>query len=226
MKIKVYQLGQIEYETAFLVQEKLHARRISGDIADVLLILEHPPTFTVSKKADMVNIRVDEKTLKKRNVPIFSTDRGGSITFHGPGQIVGYPIMELSQRGKDIHQYIRNLEQVIMETLTAYSVDSRRDDEHIGVWVGSEKIAAIGVRVKKWVTKHGFAVNVNTDLSYFDMIQPCGIMDKGVTSLHKILNRNVNIKEAVGFLIDKFSTVFNVSIDLMGEQENDVLLNF
>ena len=225
MVLKVYQLGQVGYETAFLVQEKLQAQRISGDIPDVLLILEHPPTLTLSKKADMANIRVDEKMLKKRNVALFSTDRGGSITFHGPGQIVGYPIMDLSQRGKDIHHYIRNLEQVIMEMLTAYSVAGHRDDKHIGVWVGSEKIAAIGVRVKKWVTKHGFAVNVNTDLSYFDMIHACGIMDKGVTSLHHILNRSVNIKEAVGFLIDKFSTVFHVSIDLMGEQENDVLIN-
>ena len=223
--VRVYKLGLVEYAKAFQLQDELQSRRVNGDIPDVLMLLEHPPTLTLAKGNDDKNILVDDAILKQRNVAVFPTDRGGSITFHGPGQIVGYPILDLGDKGKDIHQYIRNLEQVIIETLGRYSLDSRRDSEHVGVWIGNEKIAAIGVRVRKWVTKHGFALNVNSDLSYFDLINPCGIVDKGVTSIKNILNREMNMEEVVNALIEKFSSVFNVSVDIMDEKEITALLS-
>ena len=223
--LKVYKLGLVDYAGAFHLQEQLQTQRLGGDIPDILLLLEHPPTLTLAKGDDAKNILVDETVLKQRHISVFPTDRGGSITFHGPGQIVGYPILDLNDKGKDIHQYIRNLEQVIIETLNVYSLESRRDSEHVGVWIGNEKIAAIGVRVKKWVTKHGFALNVNSDLSCFDLINPCGIVDKGVTSLTKMLKREMDMDEVTDRLIEKFSSVFNVSVEMMGQNENIALLN-
>ena len=224
-EIWVYQLGLVEYATAFRLQDTLQSRRIEGEIPDVLLLLEHPPTLTLAKGDDEKNILVGEQILKQRNVAVFPTDRGGSITFHGPGQIVGYPILNLAEKGRDVHQYIRNLEQVIMETLKMYRIESRRDADHVGVWVGNEKIAAIGVRIKKWVTKHGFALNVNSDLSYFDLINPCGIVDKGVTSMKNLLNRSLDMEAVFHRIIQQFASVFNVSVNHMNDDEGKALLD-
>jgi lipoate-protein ligase B len=186
--------------------------------------MEHPPTLTMAKGDDHKNIRVEQRVLKKKNISVFNTDRGGSITFHGPGQLVGYLIMNLTDKGKDIHQYIRKLEEILIETLGRYDIESGRDPDHVGVWVEDKKIAAIGVRVRKWVTKHGFALNVNNDLSYFDLINPCGITDKGVTSLKRLVGHKVDLKAVSSALIESFSSVFNVSIDIKEEQDTAVLL--
>ncbi len=224
--MKVYKLGTVEYAAAFALQEILQASRIKGDVPNILLLLEHPPTLTLAKEKDLKDILVSESVLKAKNIEVFPTDRGGNITWHGPGQIVGYPILDLNDLGKDVHQYIRNLEQVIINTLKDFSLESRRDPKHVGVWVGNDKIAAIGVRVSKWVTKHGFALNVNTDLTYFDLINPCGIVDRGVTSLKKTTGRYVDLNEVIDKIIDHFAGVFHVTVKLMDEDENRRLLNF
>ncbi len=208
--LAVYQLGCVEYGCACALQDMLIQKRINGEAPDMLLLLEHPPTLTLAKGDDDKNIRVADAILKQKGVAVFTTDRGGAITWHGPGQIVGYPIIDLGVRGKDIHLYIRGLESVIIETLAAFSISAGRDPRHVGVWVGNEKIAAIGVKVKKWATKHGFALNVNSDLSYFDLIHPCGIVDKGVTSLKKVLGREVPLSQVSQILIEKFCSVFNL----------------
>ncbi|MFO7962383.1 MAG: lipoyl(octanoyl) transferase LipB [Desulfobacterales bacterium] len=217
--LDVYRLGVMAYDAAFSLQNKLQSMRIKGDFPDTLLLLEHPPTLTLAKGTDRQNILVSTAVLEQKGVAVFPTDRGGSITLHGPGQIVGYPILHLNRWGNDIHRYIRNLEQVVIRSLGAYTLEGRRDDEHVGVWIENEKIAAIGVKVKKWVTKHGFALNVNTDLSYFDLIHPCGISDKGVTSMKKKLNRHLNMDEVAGVVIREFSSVFEVQAHLMPEAE-------
>jgi lipoate-protein ligase B len=222
--LHVYKLGIVEYTAAFKFQTELQEKRINGDIRDVLLLMEHPPTLTLAKGDDQKNIRVEHGVLKKKNISVFETDRGGSITFHGPGQLVGYPIMNLTDKGRDIHRYVRKLEEILIETLGQYDIESGRDPDHVGVWVKDNKIAAIGVRVRKWVTKHGFALNVNNDLSFFDLINPCGITDKGVTSLKRLVGHNVDMKAVSSVLIDNFSSVFNVSIDIKKEQDTAVLL--
>jgi lipoate-protein ligase B len=223
--LQVYKLGLIEYAAAFSLQDKLQAMRIAGDIQDTLLLLEHPPTLTLAKGDDNRYILVSEQKLNERDITVHRTDRGGKITLHGPGQIVGYPILNLKKWGNDIHLYIRNLEQVIIRTLEAYAIKASRDDEHVGVWVGDEKIAAIGVKVKKWVTKHGFALNVNTDLSFFNLINPCGITDKGVTSMEKILKGRADLGVVEKTIIAEFSAVFGVAPEIIAESENRVLLS-
>jgi len=203
----------LDYQQAFDLQDRLLEKRITGEIGDTLLLLEHPPTLTMGKKDDADNLLVPESVLKSHGIAVYPTDRGGSITWHGPGQLVVYPIMDLSSRGKDIHQYIWSLEEVIIRTLQAFSVSAGRDEQHIGVWVGAEKIAAIGVKVRKWVTKHGFAVNVGSDLSHFSMINPCGITDKGVVSLSRILSRPVSVEDVQQVIMDTFAEVFDVAVE-------------
>ena len=210
--LSVYNLGLIEYQRAYELQEELLQHRIGGKRTDILLLLEHPPTLTMGRRDDQKNLRISEAELKKKGVSLFPTDRGGSITWHGPGQLVAYPIIDLRSRGMDIHKYIQDLEEVIIRTLNDFSIKSGRDDKHIGVWVGRDKIAAIGVRIKKWVTKHGLAINVNSDLAHFSLINPCGIADRGVTSMADILGRKMPMDAVRKRLIDRFAEVFQASL--------------
>lgn len=211
-QLTVYTLGLLDYQQAFALQDRLLEERIAGNIPDHLLLLEHPATLTLGRTDDVNNLLVPEAVLKERGVAIYPTDRGGSITWHGPGQLVGYPIIDLGERDRDIHKYIRGLEEVIICTLRAFSISAGRDEKHVGVWVGGEKIAAIGVKVKKWVTKHGFAINVNSDLSHFSLINPCGITDKGVTSMADILGHEVPMADVREKAIDMFAEVFDMSV--------------
>lgn len=215
--LQVVVLGTVAYDAAFSLQNRLQEMRIAGDLPDTLILLEHPPTLTLARGDNERNILVPEDVLAEKRISVHPTDRGGDITLHGPGQVVGYPIMHLDGWGNDIHQYIRNLEQCLIRTLASYGVKGRRDAAHIGVWVGEEKIAAIGVKVKKWVTKHGFALNVNTDLSHFDLINPCGIRDKGVTSLKQLLGRDVDVGGAIERTIREFAAVFHVHPKEVGD---------
>lgn len=144
---------------------------------------------------------------------IFSVDRGGDVTYHGPGQLVAYPILDLNGYGFDIHRYLRSLEEVIIRTLAGYGIEARRDNKFTGVWVGSDKIAAIGVKVSHWVTMHGLAFNVNTDLSFFDRIIPCGIFDKGVTSLERLTGKKVPMDEISALLTENFGRVFDAEVE-------------
>lgn len=162
---------------------KLLEKRKNGEIGDTLLLLEHPPTFTIGRKGDKEHLLINEKYLSERGIHFEEISRGGDITFHGPGQLVGYPIIDLNAKGKDVHKYLRDIEEFIISVLKDFDIEANRIEGLTGVWVEGNKIASIGVGVKRWITYHGFALNVNTDLSYFDLIVPCGIPDVKMTSV-------------------------------------------
>ncbi len=209
----LYQLGLIEYGEAYDIQKKLWSQKMDGQTADAVLLLEHPPTFTIGKSGKLGNLLLSEEELAKQGISLFFIDRGGDITYHGPGQLVAYPIIDLKNRGKDIHRYIHDLEEVVIRTLADLSIEARRDGKNVGVWVGNDSIAAIGVRVRKWVTLHGLALNVNPTLEHFSFINPCGILDRGVTSIARVLSRNVPMEVVVKGLVNHFSEVFDAPIE-------------
>ena len=211
-------LGTTEYGAAYDLQKKLWQARLDGRIPDTLLLLEHPPTLTLGKSGKLENLLVPGEELAARGVSLFFTDRGGDITYHGPGQLVAYPILSLAEHGKDIHQYVWNLQEVVIRTLADFSISAGRDAKHVGVWVGDEKIAAIGVAVHRWVSLHGLALNVNPDMEHFRLINPCGITDKGVTSMNRLLSRNVPVREVADALTKHFSAVFNVTADFVARE--------
>lgn len=204
-------LGTVSYQEAWDLQRTIHLMRTSGAIEDTLLLLEHPHTYTLGKTADRTNLIGSEEYLEKNGISVFEIDRGGDITYHGPGQIVGYPIIDLNKWKPDTHLYLRNLEEVIIKVLAEYGIESGRKPEYTGVWVKESKIAAIGIRVSRWVTMHGFAFNINTDLELFNGIIPCGIKDKEVTSLSRLLKREIKIDEVKQKLRDQFVLHFDYS---------------
>ena len=181
-ELDAIRLGCVPYQEAFEMQTQLHADRAAGRIGDTLVLLEHPHVYTIGRRGTLADVLWDLETLRARGVEVVETDRGGMVTYHGPGQLVGYPIVDLGP-GADLVGYLRRIEQAIIATLSDHGLDGGRDEINTGVWVRRAKIAAIGVRVTRNVTKHGFALNVTTDLSYFAGIVPCGITDRGVTSM-------------------------------------------
>jgi lipoate-protein ligase B len=209
-KCLVLEFDRISYDDAFELQKKLVAARLKNQIDDTLLLLEHDPVFTANRSQTFQNILAPTDMLEREGIQVCRTDRGGDVTYHGPGQIVGYSIMDLKQQGKDLHRYIRNIEQVLINTLAEYSIKAGRDTQHPGVWVGSEKIAAIGIAVKNgWITMHGFALNVDPNMQHFQMIVPCGITDKGVTSISALLGRPVDRAELHAHLIAQYGNIFH-----------------
>lgn len=207
----ILNLDTIPYEEAFDLQKRLVEMRSQDNINDILILLEHPPVFTVTRKATLKNVLASPEELKEKGISLCKTNRGGDITYHGPGQLVGYPIMDLKEHGKDLHKYIRNIEEMIIKLLRDYDISAHRDKNNPGVWVGKEKIAAIGIAVKSsWTTMHGFSLNINPDLNHYSLIVPCGITDKGVTSLSKLLGKSISQKEVRERLIQHFQEVFNV----------------
>ena len=208
----ILNLDTVPYEEAFDLQKKLVELRIQDKINDTLILLEHPPVFTITRKDTIKNILVSPDELKEKGIAVCKTNRGGDITYHGHGQLVGYPIMDLKEHGKDLHKYIRNIEEMIINLLTDYGISAHRDKRHPGVWVEEEKIAAIGISVKSsWITMHGFSLNINPDLSHYSLIVPCGITDKGVTSLSKLLRTSVSHKDVRQKLIQHYEEVFNLN---------------
>jgi len=205
----VLELGLIEYQEAYNLQRTLHQQRAEGKIPDVLLLLEHPPTVTIGKSGTLDNVLVSRERLAQEGMSLFFTDRGGDVTFHGPGQLVGYPIVDLRQKGKDLHCYVKKLEEVILRTLRDFSIDGDRDEHHPGVWVNEEEIAAIGLSLRKWVSMHGFALNINIDLKHFSFINPCGFSDRRATSMSKIVDRIVPVEEVTHSLISHFCDTFD-----------------
>ena len=205
----VWDLGLIKYRDAWKLQKRLHHQRVEGKISDVLLLLEHPPTVTIGKSGTLDNVLVSRERLAHEGMSLFFIDRGGDVTYHGPGQLVGYPILDLRERGKDIHCYVNSLEEVILRTLRDFSIDGDRDECHPGVWVNEEEIAAIGLSLRRWVSMHGFALNVNIEVEYFSFINPCGFSDRRATSMSKILGRHVPMQEAINSLISHFCEVFS-----------------
>ena len=208
--IEVRRLGTVPYAEALELQRQLVERRKAGQIPDQLLLLQHPPVITLGVKArsDRSHVLASEDSLSMRGVEVFESGRGGDVTFHGPGQIVGYPILDLRPDRCDVHKYVRDLEEVLIRTLASFGLAAERSSGLTGVWVGRDKIAAIGVRIARWITSHGFALNVNTDLSHFDLIVPCGIRDRGVTSLERVLGRTVELATVEDAIVAAFSDVF------------------
>ena len=218
----IYQFGLVNFYDACRIQHRLQQKRLNGKISDVLLIMEHPPTFSIGKSGSFDNLLISKDRLNQEKIALFSTQRGGDVTYHGPGQIIVYPIISLKPRGKNIHRYVHELEEVLIRTLKDFYIDAGRDESHPGAWVRKEEIAAIGLRIRKWITMHGFALNVCPNLKHFSFINPCGFSDRKATSMLKLLGHKVSMKEVISRLIANFSDVFNAQTKagLQGEAEN------
>jgi lipoate-protein ligase B len=218
-KITVVNLGLTEYSAVWELQQALLNQRCTGTVGDVLLLNEHHHVYTLGKSSDANHVLASDEQLSDHGVKVYHIDRGGDVTYHGPGQLVGYPILNLYELHCDVHQYLRKLEEVIIRTLSTFGINGHRDEGFTGVWVGNDKIAAIGVKVSHGITMHGFALNVNTDLSYFDQIIPCGIFHKGVTSIQQVLGRTIGIDEVSDRITDAFGEVFeSVPVQSVAEE--------
>lgn len=200
--------GTIRYNVAYEEMHRLAERRVANEIPDVLLLLEHPPVYTAGRRSDPSHLLLAEHELARRGAELHFVDRGGSVTFHGPGQLVGYPILDLGPGG-DILRYLRDLEEVIIQASADLGVEVGRSEELTGVWAGDRKVCAIGVKTTRGVTLHGFALNCTTDLSWFNAIVPCGLSDRGVTSLSDLAGRTVTVEEALPVVARRFEQVFD-----------------
>jgi len=212
MKLNVLFLGRCEYEKALSIQYNILEKRQNGEIGDTLIIVEHPPVITLGRHAIESNIIVSEKYLSDQDISLYNTNRGGDVTYHGDGQIVGYPIVNLREKGIGIRDFVHKMEEAFIDLLKdKFNIKARKDNEHTGVWVESAKILAIGLAVKKGVTMHGFAFNVNTNLDHFKLIVPCGISDKGVTSIEKIMGQAMDFDKACNLTVEYLCKGFGYS---------------
>jgi len=202
-------LGIVDYKEAWDFQKSLFDRRYRDEIPDTLILLQHPHTYTLGKVADRNNLIGTEEFLETNKISVYDIDRGGDITYHGPGQIVGYQIFDLKKWKQDTHLFLRTLEQIIIDVCKEYGLDPGRKDKYTGVWLDERKICAIGIKVSRWITMHGFAFNVNTDLSFFKGIIPCGIADKEVTSLKNEAGHLFELNEIHEKIINNFVKLFN-----------------
>lgn len=214
MKCTVHWLGLIDYAKAYEIQTRLLEERLAGRIPDVLLLLEHKPVITLGKSGKVENILVSQEELAKQGVSLVFIDRGGDATYHGPGQLVGYPIMDLRERERDAYVYLRSLEEVLIRTIRDFGIESGRDPTHAGVWVDNQEIAAIGLSLRKWITMHGFALNVNTDLKQFTLINPCGFTNRRATSISELVGREVPLAQVKERLLNHFAEVFKVELEM------------
>lgn len=206
--LRVQRLGAVPYRAAWERQRALVADRAAGLAPDTLLLLSHPPVVTLGRGADTRHLLVPPAELARRGIEVVGTDRGGDVTFHGPGQIVGYPIVDLSARGRDLHRYLRDLEEVLIRALSELGIDAGREPGLTGAWTARGKVAAIGVRVSRWIAHHGFALNVDRDVAGFRMIVPCGIRGREVTSIEALLGRPVERAPVLDALERAFGDVF------------------
>lgn len=217
--IRAARLGRTGYAPAWELQRALFRARCEGAGADLLLLTEHDHVFTLGTSGEMDHVLAGPDELRERGAEVYEIDRGGDVTYHGPGQLVGYPILDLHGYYLDLHRYLRDLEEVLIRTLAEYGIGAGREPEFTGVWVGGNKIAALGVKASRWVTMHGFALNVNTDLTYFDRIIPCGIFHKGVTSMEQLLGRAVPLDEVADRLTGHFGSVFDSAVEALAPGE-------
>ncbi|MEO5740146.1 MAG: lipoyl(octanoyl) transferase LipB [Vicinamibacterales bacterium] len=210
-ELEVRRLGVVPYAVASDMQRALVEQRRAGSVPDILLLLEHPHVITLGVKADAArsHLIATPDLLAARQVEVHETGRGGDITYHGPGQIVGYPILDLKPDRCDVHKYVRDLEDVMIRTARDFGVEGGRVAGLSGAWVGAEKIGAIGVRISRWITSHGFAFNVTTDLDFFKLIVPCGIESGGVTSLLRAAGRHIAMQDAAAAIVRNFAAVFD-----------------
>lgn len=209
-QLEVRRLGLIGYDEALALQRDLVEQRRANEIPDLLLLLEHPPVITLGVRSEIAraNVVATSERLAELGVAVHETGRGGDVTYHGPGQVVGYPILDLKPDRCDVHKYVRDLEEVMIRVCAAYGINASRIPGLTGTWVGAEKIGAIGIRISRWITSHGFAFNVRTDLDHFKLIVPCGITDRGVTSLEKVTGRSIAMREVEDEIVRSFTAVF------------------
>jgi lipoate-protein ligase B len=203
-QLAVAELGLVDYDDALVMQTSMVAARIEGSVGDTLLMMEHPHVFTLGRGADERFIIASTDDL-----PIRRVSRGGQVTYHGPGQLIGYPILKLEGRDRDVTRYLRRLEAAMIDALAKFGIEAGRRDAMTGVWVGARKIASIGVGIRRWITWHGFALNVSTDLRYFDSIVPCGIEGCRMTSVSEVTNRAVSVREFADVMRESFARVFS-----------------
>ena len=245
-ELLVIDLGLVEYGAAWELQRRIAAARKAGAIPDVLLLCEHPHVITLGRSGKISNLRAPNEMLRRMGVSFFETNRGGDITYHGPGQLVGYPILNLAEIRRDVAWYVRGLEEAMIRATAEFTIVSRRVSGRTGVWVDvpagpaagnevkemkegrevkdEEKLAAIGVHLSRWVTSHGFAYNVSTDLRYFDLIVPCGIAGKRATSLEKLLGRRVEMKEAAPRIAAHLGEIFGLCPRACSRDDLDSML--
>jgi len=220
MRCRVEQLGLIEYAAALELQREMAAQRKTKQIPDTLLLLEHPHVYTLGRNASRQNLLFSEERRQSLGAQVYETDRGGDVTYHGPGQLVGYPIFDLTQHRRDVSWYMRSLEAVLIGVARDFGLEAGRSAGAPGVWLGDEKLVAMGVHLSRWITSHGFALNVNTDLSYFNWIVPCGLPGKGVTSLAKRLGKKVPMEDVIERVVAHFSRVFGMDMELRDRVES------
>lgn len=211
--LEVHRLGTVPYQEALELQEELIVKRREGTIPDQLLLLEHPHVITLGSSTEKDHVLLTPEERSDRGIELHEVGRGGDVTYHGPGQLIGYPILSLSPHRKDLHQYLRDLEEVLIRTLIHFGLTGAREDGLTGVWLPQGKVAAIGVRVSSgWITSHGFALNVNPDLSFFSTIVPCGIQDRSVVSMTEVLNQHLTPSEVIHPLVESFGKLFSLQV--------------
>lgn len=212
-KVRLIDLGFCSYKESWDLQRKLRENKIAGDVTDYLITVEHPPVYTLGKGGNPGHLLLSEEDCAAKGISYYQTDRGGDITFHGPGQLVVYPVLDLNNFFRDVHKYLRYLEETVIKALSMFGISGERETGLTGVWVNGKKICAIGINVSRWITMHGLALNVNTDISYFKDIIPCGILHKDVTSMQEILGEAQCMKKVKRILINTFSVVFGIYLD-------------
>lgn len=214
----VKKMFSADYKKTWELMEDIASRKKQGqDQNDYLLLVEHTPVYTIGKDGSREDILVPEKFLQKLDIKCYDVNRGGKITFHGPGQLVGYPILDLRNYGRDLLLYLNKIEQSIIDLLSGYGIQSSRVDDKPGVWINDDKIAAVGIGASRWVTEHGFALNVTTDLDFFSFINPCGFVDKGVSSIEKVSGKSFELQEVMEDYIKVFSGLFKIKKIEQGE---------
>lgn len=205
-------IGLVPYAEALTLQRRLATLRAEDRVGDALLLVEHPPVITLGRAGKKAHLRIPESSLTPLGIEYYEVERGGDMTYHGPGQLVGYPILNLTDYGRDIHRYLRQLEAVLITTLSRFGITANRSLGRTGVWVGDGKIASLGIHVSRWVTRHGFALNVNMNLAPFNLIVPCGIPDAKVVSMAQELSGQILVREVADALVTCFETEFGVSL--------------
>jgi len=223
---EVRKLGVIDYDDASNLQRELVHARLKGELPDTLLLLQHPAVITIGKSGSEENLIASKEVLRQKGFSLFYVDRGGDITSHSPGQLVGYSIMDIVDRRLDPYSYIDHLEKVLIQTLRYFSIIAHRLPKYRGIWLGQEKICSIGVKFNRTVSSHGFALNVNNDLNLFSYIHPCGIADVKMTSMSKALRREVTVEEVIPRLIEEFSVVFQTTVGSVALQDKAIFYDY
>lgn len=206
-------LGTLDYAEALRLQKKLQSQRVRGEIGDIVLLLEHPPVLTMGRSAKAQHVLAPRELLEARGIQVHEVGRGGDVTYHGPGQLVAYPIIDLKPDRKDVRKYVSSLEETMIRTCADFGLAARRVEGLNGAWIGRHKVGAVGVRISRWVTMHGLALNANTNLRHFELIVPCGIQDKAVTSLSVELGRPVSVADVIAPLAAHFAALYDAEIE-------------